>query len=152
MKPKKKAKWIKKAAENFRDYEEKVGKKEDARRRLLIYTFLIMIAGHVFHIKESRLHPSPAQEFLDSGGPADPGQVDGAAGEATVVGILLVFQGDAQQRRDQKVSIQRKDGTDLGKVEDIASRPKRHVSVQTSATHPIEREGFMRLFSGTKPR
>ena len=31
MKPKKKAKWIKKAAENFRDYEEKVGK----RRQLI---------------------------------------------------------------------------------------------------------------------
>ena len=29
MKPKKKAKWIKKAAENFRDYEEKVGKRKE---------------------------------------------------------------------------------------------------------------------------
>ena len=110
-----------------------------------IHTFLVMIAGHVFHIKESRLHPSAAQEFLDSGGPTDPGQVDGAAGKATVVGILLVFQGDAQQRRDQKVSIQRKDGTDLGKVEDIASRPKRHVSVQ-DFRHPRRRE---RLFYDT---
>ena len=91
-----------------------------------------VVSGDVFHLEKSRLHPSGAQEFLDPGGPADPGQVDGAAGEAAVVGILSLLEGDAQQRRDQKVPIQRADGANLGKMEDSAPRPKRHVSTISS--------------------